>query len=110
MNLKEASARANEIRRLYSQLEERLYGRRWSTQEIMLGFQGDVGDLAKLIQAAEGVRNVEDLDEKLSHELADCLWSLLVLAQCLEIDIEQAFYATMTTLEARIRTKLEETQ
>ena len=27
------------------------YGRVWSTQELALGFMGDVGDLAKLIQA-----------------------------------------------------------
>lgn len=107
MNLQEATKRANEIRALYSELEEKLYGRVWSTQEIMLGFVGDVGDLAKLIQGAEGVRGTYDLNEKLSHELADCLWSVLVLAERHGLDIEKAFDATMSILERTIRERLD---
>jgi NTP pyrophosphatase (non-canonical NTP hydrolase) len=107
MTLEEAQKRAMEVRNLYFQLEERQYGRAWSTQEIMLGFLGDVGDLAKLVQAASGVRNIPDLQEKLAHELADCLWSVLVLSERLGIDIESAFAATMADLEQNIRTKLD---
>jgi hypothetical protein len=36
-----------------------------------LGFVGDVGDLAKVVQAAEGVGNISDAPAKLAHELAD---------------------------------------
>lgn len=46
----------------------------------MLGFVGDVGDLAQLVQGKAGVRSIKDLDTKLSHELADCLWAVLTLA------------------------------
>jgi NTP pyrophosphatase (non-canonical NTP hydrolase) len=107
MNLQEATKRANEIRALYAELEQKLYGRAWNTQEIMLGFVGDIGDLSKLIQGAEGVRTFPDLDKKLSHELADCLWSLLVLSDRLGIDIEEAFDSTMLNLENVIREKLD---
>ena len=107
MNLQEATDRASKVRALYAELEERLYGRPWSTQEIMLGFLGDVGDLAVLIQGAAGVRAVSDLDHKLSHELADCLWSLLVLADRLGIDIEEAFDTTMSSLERTVRERLD---
>ncbi|BAJ26345.1 hypothetical protein KSE_04990 [Kitasatospora setae KM-6054] len=31
-------------------------GRTWSRQDFVLGFAGDVGDLAKLTQAADGIR------------------------------------------------------
>lgn len=47
----------------------------------MLGFLGDVGDLAKLVQGKAGVRPRPDLDEALAHELADCLWSVLTPSQ-----------------------------
>lgn len=50
MRLGEAQQRAARAR--YGELEQKRYGRAWSTQEIMLGSVGDVGDLAKLAQGA----------------------------------------------------------
>ena len=64
----------------------------------MLGFLGDVGDLAKLVQGKEGVRPREGLDEALAHELADCLWSVMVLADAYNVDLETAFTTTMREL------------
>lgn len=108
MNLKDATQRATEIRSLYAPLEQRRHGRSWNTGEIMLGFAGDVGDLAKLVQAAEGVREIPDHQQKLAHELADCLWSVLVLADRLDVDIEKAFTTTMDHLERHLRTSTDE--
>jgi NTP pyrophosphatase (non-canonical NTP hydrolase) len=65
----------------------------------MLGFLGDMGDLAKLIQAKEGVRQYEDLDNKLAHELSDCLWSIIILANKYGVDLEAAFVKTMSELD-----------
>ena len=42
--------------RAYADVEASTYGRSWTTEEIMLGFLGDVGDLAKLVQGKAGVR------------------------------------------------------
>jgi NTP pyrophosphatase (non-canonical NTP hydrolase) len=47
------------------------------------------------------------LDEKLAHELADCLWSVLVLADRLGVDLGAAFAATMSDLEQNIRKRLD---
>lgn len=67
-------------------------GRRpWSRAEILQGFVGDVGDLVKLAMAREGVRPITDADRKLGHELADCLWSVLVLAKLHDVDLEREF-------------------
>jgi NTP pyrophosphatase (non-canonical NTP hydrolase) len=68
----------------------------------MLGFMGDVGDLAKLIQAAEGVRAIPDAEAKLAHELADCLWSAIVLADAYGIGLARAFVDTMDALEKTV--------
>jgi NTP pyrophosphatase (non-canonical NTP hydrolase) len=107
MNLKEASERAFQLRDLFSQYEKQLYRCTWSREEIALGFVGDVGDLMKLIQAQEGVRNIPDMQAKLEHELADCLWSVLVLAQLHNVDIEAAFIETMDELEEFLKDKLQ---
>ena len=51
-------ARALAVRALYAAHEERRYGRSWTLEELVLGLVGDVGDLAKLVQAREGVRDI----------------------------------------------------
>jgi NTP pyrophosphatase (non-canonical NTP hydrolase) len=94
--------RAVAVRHRYADLERERFGREWTSEELMLGFVKDVGDLAALVQAKEGVRDAEDLDAALAHELADCLWSLIVLAERFGIDLEQAFAETMHELEARL--------
>ena len=92
--------RAWRVRALYGQAEARRYGRAWTREEVALGFVGDVGDLMKLVQAAEGVRAIPDASAKLAHELADCLWSVMTLARMYEVDLEAAFETTMDELEA----------
>jgi NTP pyrophosphatase (non-canonical NTP hydrolase) len=89
-------------RQKYSELEKKSTGKEWSNLNIMEGFVGDVGDLMKIVMTKEGVREIENVDEKLAHELADCLWSVLVLSEKYGGDIEQSFLKTMDALEKRI--------
>ena len=77
MELKEATASAKELRELYAALEAKRHGRSWNVEEIALGFVGDVGDLA-----------------------------VLVLADRLDVDIEQAFQDTMLDLKRHARSRL----
>lgn len=102
MRFADLSARAAKVRDLYAKLEAERYGRAWTREEVMLGFVGDVGDLAKLALAAEEMRAIPDARAKLEHELADCLWSLMTLARLHDIDLEASFLATMDELEARL--------
>ena len=85
MELENLFQKAIEVREQYAKLEQENYGRVWSREEITLGFVGDVGDLAKLVMAEEGVRNIPEAKQKLAHELADCLWSILVLLYLIHI-------------------------
>ena len=103
MEFRQVQERALDIRRRYAGLERARYGRPWTTEEIALGFVGDVGDLMKLVQAAAGVRAIPDARARLAHELADCLWSVLVLADAYEIDLERVFLETMDALEQHLR-------
>jgi len=103
MEFKEIVNKARKVQKMYAELERTKYGQEWGGQQLMLGFMGDVGDLAKLITAKEGLREIEDVDDKLEHELADCLWSVLVLADKYNIDLEKSFLKTMEGLEERIK-------
>jgi NTP pyrophosphatase (non-canonical NTP hydrolase) len=95
--------RAKQIREKYSQLEKTAYGQEWSNLNIMEGFVGDVGELMKLVMAKEGLRTADNVDQKLAHELADCLWSVLILSDKYGIDLEQSFMKNMDELEAKIQ-------
>lgn len=102
MEFKDLIKQALAIRNKYAEFEKKQYGREWSGEELMLGFMKDTGDLAKLIQAKEGVRSVDDVDEKLAHELSDCLWSIIILADKYRVDLETSFVKTMKELEIRV--------
>jgi NTP pyrophosphatase (non-canonical NTP hydrolase) len=91
--------RALTVRKLYEEKERQLYGSPWTSEEIALGFVGDVGDLAKLVIAENGKRQIENSKEKLEHEISDCFWSLIVLAHLHQVDIETSFLKTMDELQ-----------
>ena len=106
MDFKQISQKAIEIRNKYSELEKKKYGKEWTREQIVQGFVGDVGDLMKLVMGKQGIRDIENVDEKISHELADCLWCVLVLANKYDIDLESSFVKTMAELEAKINSEL----
>ncbi len=104
MTMDDLKRRALEIRSLFKNHEEKKHGRTWTREEVMLGLVGDIGDLAKLVMAKQGMRDIPDHNEKLKHELSDCLWSLLVLAEEYEIDLEKEFFTTMDSIEKKLKT------
>lgn len=102
MELKDLIRRAVKVRKKYAELEMKKYGKKWTNAQIAQGFVGDVGDLMKLVMAKEGIRDIENADEKLEHELADYLYSIFVLADRYNIDLEKSFLSTMRELIERI--------
>ncbi len=99
---------AIQIRSLYKKIETNKFGRSWSATDLAQGFVSDVGDLQKIVMAKAGMREMENVDEKLAHELADCLWSVIVLADEYNIDLEQVFVQQMTKLKEKLEQKLAE--
>jgi NTP pyrophosphatase (non-canonical NTP hydrolase) len=102
MNYEELAKRAVAVREYYDALNQAKRGVTWNGQDLMAGFVGDVGDLSKIIMAKHGLRAMDDVDTKLAHELSDCLWSVLVLADVYKVDLVTEFTKTMDSLEARI--------
>ena len=106
MNFDQLLSRATEIRKKYDGLNQEKRGVTWNEQQLMAGFVGDVGDLSKIIMAKHGLREMDNVDTKLAHELSDCLWSVLVLASKYKIDLASEFMKTMDELEKRIDLEL----
>ncbi len=98
--------RALEVRQQYAAWETSRYGRAWTREEVVQGFVGDVGDLVKLTMACSGIRDIPDAKKKLAHELGDCLWSLLVIAQLYGVNLEKAFVQAMAELEQQLKKEM----
>lgn len=106
MTYKELLDVAMRVRTKYDQLNARNYGSAWDGNKVMAGLVGDIGDLNKIIMAKSGYRAMDDIDGKLQHELSDCLWSILVLANYYDVDLENQFVRSMGELEARVDSEL----
>lgn len=98
MEYKEILKKALSVREKFSRYEIKNNGKEWTREQILQGFIVDVGDLVKLCMAKDGHRHIENVDQKLSHELSDCLWSILILSQKYNIDLESSFIDTMNEL------------
>lgn len=94
---------ACDIARKYDALNAKKGNHTWGPKDRALGLVTDTGELAELVMAKEGMRQIDDVDTKLAHELSDCLWSILVLADSYNINLEQAFMRTVSELDERIK-------
>ena len=102
MEFAEIIGRAKDIRERYDVLNRKQGYKDWNVSTLTEGFVGDVGKLMKLVMAKQGFRPMENIDEQLKHELADCLYSVIVIADKLGIDLEGAFVNTMEEIKGRI--------
>lgn len=110
LNLTPASDEALDIRRLYEILEQRFNGKTWSLHELMMGFSNDVGYIGRLVLAKEGTWGIDgDAEAELKHKLAETLWWVFVLADRLDIDIDQAFIETMSTMRSGLNATIART-
>jgi len=96
------STRADVIRLLYDEQNREMGRHPWGAAEYAQGFVVDVGALVKLVMARNGFRDADDIDQRIAHELVDCLWSVLVLAKELDVDLDAEFGRGMDGLERRI--------
>ncbi len=102
MEFKEIAARASEIKERYDRLHEEEGNPAWGAHEFATGLVTDVGELTELLMAKRGYRKIADVDQKIAHELSDCLYSLLAVASELDVDLESEFLKTMDEVAVRI--------
>lgn len=102
MEFEELVQKAEKIKKAYTELNRRKGRKAWGVTEYAQGFVSDVGELMELMMARNGFRSIDDIDKKLAHELADCSWSIMIIAEELGVDLELEFLNTMEELEQRI--------
>ncbi|MGW0789464.1 hypothetical protein ACWD04_14680 [Streptomyces sp. NPDC002911] len=106
--LVEADDRALKVRARYEEIEQRVLGRTWTLPELALGFTNDAAYVGRLVLAAERTWGIDgDVDAELRHKLAECLWWVFVLADRLDVDMPEAYEATMDRISDGLRRTLE---
>lgn len=105
-DINEMQKSAVRIARQYRQLGVRKGYADWTARDYLSGFTKDLGDLSKLLMIKDGLRDdasIDNLDEKIGHELSDCLWSVFVIADKLDVDLAASFRHAMEELDTRLQ-------
>jgi hypothetical protein len=90
-NCDEVVARSLKIRELYHELELQHHESEWSVEEDALAFLTDAALVGRLIMAQQGRwPSGKDASAELEHKLGENIWWLIVLAQRMDIDIQDA--------------------
>ncbi|MCI4042439.1 hypothetical protein [Streptomyces sp. TRM75563] len=106
--LTEADEKALQVRAQYEQIEQHVLGRTWTLPELALGFTNDAAYVGRLVLAAERTWGIDgDVDAELRHKLAECLWWVFVLADRLDVDMPEAYEATMDRIGEGLRRTLQ---
>ena len=102
LTVKQAAARSKKIRDHYHSLEQKHHGSKWSVEEDALAFLTDAGLVGRLTMAQQGRWPVGESNEAgLEHKIGESIWWLMVLADRMGIDSEEALDNFLTSTEKR---------
>lgn len=104
MEFSEIVKKTKEIQGEYDTLNRELNQREWGTREYVEALVGDVGDLTKLVMMQNSLRpnKHNDLKQKIRHEICDCLWSIILIADKEGVVLEDEYMKQMDQLKQRI--------
>jgi hypothetical protein len=103
MPFSEAVSRSREIREAYHRLELQHHGSEWSTEEDALAFLTDAALVGRLTMAHQDRWPMENGNgHELEHKLGECIWWLIVLADRMGIEPEQALESFLTKTERQL--------
>lgn len=88
----EMITRSRKIRALYRELELQYHGSEWTVEEDALAFLTDAGLVGRLTMSQQGRwPKGKDTIPELEHKLGECMWWLTIMADRMDIDIQEAF-------------------
>lgn len=90
------------IRDKYDDWAKKNNVREWGLLERTTGLVTDVGELTEYVMVHMGYRSGESNQEKLKHEICDCIWALICIADYVNVDIKNEFSNLIKELDARL--------
>jgi NTP pyrophosphatase (non-canonical NTP hydrolase) len=104
MNFSEAVERSVQIRINYHDLERQYHEKEWTVEEDALAFLTDAGLVGRLTMSQQGrwPTNGEAKSE-LEHKLGECIWWVIILAERMNIDINEALEKFLSKTEKQLK-------
>lgn len=103
MNFSKIIERSIAIRKGYHKLEKQYHESEWSVEEDALAFLTDAGLVGRLTMSQqERWPKGGDTAAELEHKLSECIWWLIVLAERMDIDIEESLDGFLSKLERQL--------
>jgi len=102
MDIKQVIERSKKIRTAYHRLEKQHHGSEWTVEEDALAFLTDAGLVGRHTMSQQKRWPANHTDTELEHKLGECIWWLTVLADRMNIDIEEAVETFLTKTEKLI--------
>ncbi len=103
MDIKEIKERSKKIRAAYHQLEKQYHGSEWTVEEDALAFLTDAGLVGRHTMSQQQRWPEKNTNTELEHKLGECIWWLTVLADRMNIDIEEAIEKFLTKTEKLLK-------
>jgi len=104
LNFSDAVTRSLKIRELYHQLELTHHGSEWTVEEDALAFLTDAGLVGRLTMSQQGRwPKGSDTRPELEHKLGECIWWLTVLADRMDLNINDALELFLTKTEKLLK-------
>lgn len=95
--------RSKKIRDSYHQLERQHHGSEWTVEEDALAFLSDAGLVGRHTMSQQGRWPAKNSETELEHKLGECFWWLVVLADRMNINIEEATDKFLTKTEKLLK-------
>jgi len=90
LNFKELKERSLKIRQRYHELELNHHGSEWTVEEDALAFLTDAGLVGRHVMSQQGRWPKENTEQELKHKIGESIWWLIILAERMNINIEEA--------------------
>ncbi len=98
-DFKKIIERSLEIRKKYHALELTHHGSKWTVEEDALAFLTDAGLIGRNVMSQQQRWPKANTDTELEHKLGESIWWLIVLADRMEIDLEEAIEKFLSKTE-----------
>jgi len=95
--------RSKKIRERYHQLEKQHHGNEWTVEEDALAFLTDAGLVGRHTMSQQKRWPAKNTDTELEHKLGECIWWLIVLADRMNVDIEEVIEKFLSKTEKLLK-------
>jgi hypothetical protein len=103
MNFSEVVERSMQLRKRYHELEKQYHEKEWSVEEDALAFLTDAGLVGRLTMSQQE-RWPKDGDtvSELEHKISECIWWLIILAERMNININETLDQFLSKIENQL--------